>query len=100
MKTYKQDTNIPLGSETQSGEDVGVWARGPMAHLSGTHEQSYIAHVMRYASCVGTNQEHYNKASSKGPIAFSIISSNTLSLVYFMFYYYSFGCLLKHGLHA
>jgi len=33
---------------------VAIYARGPMSHLfHGVHEQSYIAHVMAYASCVG-----------------------------------------------
>jgi hypothetical protein len=33
---------------------VAIYARGPMSHLfHGVHEQTYIAHVMGYASCVG-----------------------------------------------
>ena len=41
--------------ETHAGEDTGIYARGPMAHLfHGVHEQHYIAHVMAYASCVGS----------------------------------------------
>jgi hypothetical protein len=43
-----------MSFETHSGEDVGIFARGPMAHLfHGVHEQNYIARVMKYASCVG-----------------------------------------------
>ena len=42
------------GWETHGGEDVGVWARGPMAHLlHATHDQTYLPYVMAYASCVG-----------------------------------------------
>lgn len=49
-----QQTVVPLSSETHAGEDVAIYARGPMSHLfHGTHEQTYIAHVMAYASCVG-----------------------------------------------
>ena len=45
--------------ETHGGEDVAIYALGPMSHLfHGTHEQNYIAHVMAYASCVGANQKH------------------------------------------
>ena len=45
---------MPRSSETHGGEDVAIYARGPMSHLiHGVHEQSYIAHVMAYASCVG-----------------------------------------------
>ena len=48
------DAGIPRESETHAGEDVGIYAQGPMAHLfHGTHEQSYIAHVAMYALCVG-----------------------------------------------
>ncbi|WP_299594083.1 alkaline phosphatase [uncultured Microbulbifer sp.] len=47
---YHQEALVPLGSETHAGEDVGVWARGPGAHLlSGTNEQSLIFHVMAHA---------------------------------------------------
>jgi len=43
-----------MSSETHGGEDVPIYARGPMSHLfHGVQEQSYIAHVMAYASCVG-----------------------------------------------
>ncbi|KAK3868630.1 hypothetical protein Pcinc_025993 [Petrolisthes cinctipes] len=42
------------GSETHGGEDVAVFAQGPMAHLfHRVHEQSYVAHVMAYAACIG-----------------------------------------------
>ena len=47
---YHQEALIPLGSETHAGEDVGVYATGPGAHLvTGTNEQSIIFHVMDYA---------------------------------------------------
>ncbi|XP_039250569.2 alkaline phosphatase-like [Styela clava] len=56
---YEQQTAVPLGSESHGGEDVGIFATGPMAHLfHGVHEQNYIAHVMRYAACLGENQDH------------------------------------------
>jgi alkaline phosphatase len=47
---YYQEALIPHSSETHGGEDVGVWASGPGAHLlTGTHEQSLIFHVMAHA---------------------------------------------------
>ena len=47
---YHQESLVPLSSETHGGEDVGIWARGPGAHLlSGTNEQSFIFHVMAHA---------------------------------------------------
>ena len=55
---YKQASAAPLSSETHGGDDVGIWAAGPMAHLiHGVHEQSYIAHVMSYAACIGPHKE-------------------------------------------
>ena len=51
---YQQQSIVPMAYETHGGEDVAIFARGPMAHLfHGVHEQNYIAHVMAYASCVG-----------------------------------------------
>ena len=76
---YFFDTNVPMVLATHSAEDVGIWARGPMAHLfHGTHEQSYIAHVMMYASCVGPNQEHCeNRAMSTPSSSPSPVTSET-----------------------
>jgi len=48
---YHQEALIPLESETHSGEDVGIFATGPGAHLvSGVHEQNVIFHIMNYAA--------------------------------------------------
>ena len=47
---YLQQALIPMSSETHSGEDVAVYAKGPFAHLfDGTIEQSVIFHVMHHA---------------------------------------------------
>ncbi|XP_002062011.3 membrane-bound alkaline phosphatase [Drosophila willistoni] len=47
----------PLLSETHGGEDVGVFASGPWAHLfTGVYEQNSIPHMMAYAACVGDGQ--------------------------------------------
>ena len=41
----------PEGKETHGGEDVGIFAIGPMSHLFiGVQEQSYIAHVVDHAT--------------------------------------------------
>ena len=58
---FLQDTGIPLNLETHGGEDVAIFARGPMAHLiHGVHEQNYINRFMRFASCMGrdSNKPH------------------------------------------
>lgn len=48
-----------MQSTTHSGEDVAVLARGPMSHLfQGIQEQSYLAHAMGYAACVGADLRH------------------------------------------
>ncbi|KAG7167811.1 Alkaline phosphatase, tissue-nonspecific isozyme-like 1 [Homarus americanus] len=51
---YKPLSAVPMLYETHSGEDVAAYAIGPMSHLfHRMHEQSYIAHVMGFAACVG-----------------------------------------------
>lgn len=38
----------------QTGEDVGVYSTGPGSNLvQGAFEQSYIAYIVSYASCIG-----------------------------------------------
>jgi alkaline phosphatase len=47
---FLQQALVPMDSETHSGEDVAVYAKGPWAHLfDGTVEQNYIFHVMNEA---------------------------------------------------
>lgn len=48
---FHQEALVPRSSETHAGEDVGIYASGPGAHLvTGTNEQSIIFHVMNYAA--------------------------------------------------
>ena len=73
-----QESAVYLKSETHGGEDVAIFARGPMAHLfDGTVEQSYIPHAMAYSACIGIFSKDpsckikrglyiYNSASSFG----------------------------------
>jgi alkaline phosphatase len=52
---FRFPATVPRDFETHGGEDVGIWAVGPWAHLyQGTVEQNVIPHVMAYASCIGT----------------------------------------------
>ncbi|GFE64952.1 alkaline phosphatase [Litoreibacter roseus] len=47
---YIQQALIPKSSETHSGEDVAVYAKGPFAHLfDGTIEQNVIFHIIDHA---------------------------------------------------
>ncbi|NXJ82250.1 PPBT protein, partial [Trogon melanurus] len=64
---YQAQSAVPLRQETHGGEDVAVFARGPMAHLlHGVHEQNYIPHAMAYAACIGSNRGHCNAAGRPG----------------------------------
>ncbi|KAH8278284.1 hypothetical protein KR044_009644, partial [Drosophila immigrans] len=48
---------VPLESETHGGEDVGVFASGPWAHLfTGVYEQNTIPHILAFAACVGAGR--------------------------------------------
>ncbi len=47
VEGFHQEALIPLIMESHSGEDVAIYAGGPMAHLfHGVQEQHYIFHVM------------------------------------------------------
>ncbi|MEO1960202.1 MAG: alkaline phosphatase, partial [Paracoccus sp. (in: a-proteobacteria)] len=49
-RDYMQQALVPTSSETHSGEDVALFARGPWAHLfGGVMEQNEIFSVMNYA---------------------------------------------------
>ncbi len=49
-KDCLQQATVPLSSETHAGDDVGVYAAGPFAHLfHGTVGEQYTFHVMRHA---------------------------------------------------
>ena len=44
---FLQEAVVPLSSETHGGEDVGIWAIGPWAHLyQGTVDENYTFMVM------------------------------------------------------
>ncbi|XP_075147555.1 phurba tashi [Haematobia irritans] len=56
-KDYMFPATVPLESETHGGDDVGVFASGPFAHLfTGVYEQNLIPHAMAYASCLGSGR--------------------------------------------
>ncbi|KAM4613040.1 alkaline phosphatase, tissue-nonspecific isozyme [Polymixia lowei] len=79
---YQAQAAVPLRLETHGGEDVAVFAKGPMAHLlHGVHEQNYIPHVMAYAACIGQNREHCGSSGSSSltPALPSLLALITVS---------------------
>ncbi|KAK7023359.1 hypothetical protein SK128_005255 [Halocaridina rubra] len=56
---YQPTVAVPDIYETHSGDDVAAYATGPMSHLlHSLHEQSYIAHVMGLAACIGPYRDN------------------------------------------
>ncbi|XP_032888137.1 intestinal-type alkaline phosphatase 1-like [Amblyraja radiata] len=75
-KDYMQQAAVPLASETHGGEDVAIYAKGPMAYLfHKTHEENYIAHVIAYAACI----EPYTDCTPNA--AFSLQPTNLLTIL-------------------
>ncbi|XP_032820289.1 alkaline phosphatase-like [Petromyzon marinus] len=65
---YRVKSAVPRTRETHSGEDVPVFASGPMAHLlRGVQEQTYVAHVIRYAACLGSYRESHCTREGRTP---------------------------------
>jgi len=62
---YLQQSAVPLTEGTNGADDIPIYASGPMAHLiHKVHQQSYIGHVIRYASCIGGMSAHCDRVSS------------------------------------
>ena len=79
---YRQQAVVKMNQETHGGEDVAIYARGPMSHLfHTTHEQHYVAHVMAYASCVGANKKHchHRESSSSHTLADALGHANSIN---------------------
>ena len=54
---FKQASWGYASSAKHGGEEVGIYAKGPMAHLfHKVHEQSHVANVMAYSACIGPYQ--------------------------------------------
>ena len=88
--TFEQQATVKTVEESHGGEDVAIYATGPMSHLfTGVHEMNYIAHAMAYAACVGDNKEHCDRARTSGVQVlrtsyFSIILSSVVIILKFM----------------
>lgn len=66
---------VPRDQDTHGGEDVGVWASGPMAHLfRGSYDQTALPLTMAYILKVGPYGESVTCAScSFGPFLLLVI---------------------------
>jgi alkaline phosphatase len=61
---FKQQSLVPMKTETHGGEDVPIYATGPWAHLfQGTVDQQYIFHVMNHAGRIKQRAETAIRAS-------------------------------------
>jgi len=57
-KNYVQQAAVPRQWSTHGGEDVPVYAQGPMAHaFRGVIDQTFIPHAIAYSACVGAQKD-------------------------------------------
>ncbi|WKY06680.1 hypothetical protein Q1695_006678 [Nippostrongylus brasiliensis] len=55
---YRQPSAIKMKFGYHGGEDVGIWADGPYAHLfSGTIENTEVAYTIKYLLCLGRTED-------------------------------------------
>ncbi|KAG8240334.1 hypothetical protein J437_LFUL000809 [Ladona fulva] len=81
---YKQQATVLQDEETHGGGDVTIYATGPMAHLfHRVHEQSYVAHVIAYASHIGP---YSDGISARIPLSDATSSSSGCCLTKFSAY--------------
>ena len=73
--SFRQVTGGISPVETHSGDDVGIFAQGPLAHLfHTTHDQTHIGHVMAYSACIGPYKDDPVRCPSKA--AFTVLRIN------------------------
>ncbi|XP_077989296.1 alkaline phosphatase-like [Glandiceps talaboti] len=59
-KGFQQQALVHVDSERHGGEDISLHADGPYSHLfQGVYEQSYIAHVIKYAACLAEYKDRH-----------------------------------------
>lgn len=74
---------VNLKDETHGGDDVMVFARGPMSHLfTGNYEQNQIALGMAMAAGISTNPS--TSTSSSGAIRPFNFAGQTVLAVFFL----------------
>jgi alkaline phosphatase len=66
---YVSESLVPLNSETHGGEDVAIFAKGPMSFLfEGTVEQSYIGFFILFLFFFISHKNNPFKFISSTPI--------------------------------
>ena len=84
-ENYIQESAVFMRSETHGGEDVPIYASGPMGHLfEGTVEQSYIPHAMAYAACIGPIYGHGSSCIKERGIQSSAVNNSKYFLNLFI----------------
>ena len=82
-KDYIQAAASPRASGTHDGQDVSIYARGPMSHLlTGVHEQHYVNYVMTYASCVGRHRNKCGIENRRSITNAGVTSETTAMMLY------------------
>jgi alkaline phosphatase len=72
-----------MDSETHGGEDVPVYASGPMAHLlHGVHEQTHVPYTIAYSLCFGPYSGNCQEASRSSTKSSSTVINISLNLFF------------------
>ncbi|KAF7409755.1 hypothetical protein HZH68_004136 [Vespula germanica] len=76
VKSHPETAGVPRAWATHGGEDVPVFAIGPLASVlfSGSIDQSYIPHAISYAACLGHQASRCSRDDSS-----SIGSNDTMN---------------------
>ncbi|KAK4874972.1 hypothetical protein RN001_014332 [Aquatica leii] len=85
---YKYPSFVMLDSETHGGEDVGIFASGPWAHLfTGVTEQHVIPHILSYASRIGNYTNRLDYSSSNKHVNSLLLTLFLIVIGFFQKYY-------------
>ncbi|XP_058466142.1 alkaline phosphatase-like [Malaya genurostris] len=67
LYNQRYPATVPMNAETHGGEDVCVYASGPLSHIFvGNYEQNTIPYLIAYASTIGDYQEKSNPDDGGG----------------------------------
>ncbi|KAL1421849.1 hypothetical protein MTO96_022767 [Rhipicephalus appendiculatus] len=79
---YQQVSAVPLRLETHAGEDVALYAAGPMAHMvHGVLEQHTVAHLVDYAACLGDGARLRSRCQEQGASAAAMVAHSSLARI-------------------